>query len=480
MFKLNRNISKQFTALAMSGVIAISGLSLSGCKKKNTNPTPTASITDTTKENGIEDTYNASLNKLKETFPNMKDDVAKNATLILLLDVIAPTDENDKVDASNISLFKSRIDSDNMMSDFNALLDELEQKMIDEETVISLSEVLPKEMSEDKTVLTVIENIVRKALSASTKEEANAEFDKIYKLFVDEDVIVEQGTNVDIRDLSFASRAVANAYARTVACYSKDSISEERYSKLDKRTNEQNNKAYIKTTLEILRNSLDEKSLDDAANKMNSLYSSFDEDTNGKIKGSELSKKGLINYLNLDYLDSDKVSVKDKKEVLINYSEENVEDSVLLIEAITKYNESNNEIIVLSNYLVDANENDKTALDFVQFNSLKLLETSNKDNTDEDLFQNPYFKNLYKYFTKQNFIHSVKGEEKNIIWQEISDGVNFVNYSIIIDTLNKLPNTKLMDTYKSLTNEDLMESIQYIQNVVIGECKKVDSLQYVK
>ena len=107
------------------------------------------------------------------------------------------------------------------------------------------------------------------------------------------------------------------------------------------------------------------------------------------------------------------------------------------------------------------------------------LKTVNSDASYGNIDGNGYFKNLYKVFTKQNFTHEYYDKNKKIVskqvsWQNISDGVNFVDNEMINYTLSKLPNIKELDSYKKLSNENLVQSIQYIQNVMTGECRKVD------
>ena len=87
-------------------------------------------------------------------------------------------------------------------------------------------------------------------------------------------------------------------------------------------------------------------------------------------------------------------------------------------------------------------------------------------------------------FTKQNLTHTVnesgKKVDNEIIWQHISNGANFVNYQIILNSLNKMPNIQNKDNYLEKAQANLGESIQYIQNTIMGECQKVDITEYVK
>ena len=211
----------------------------------------------------------------------------------------------------------------------------------------------------------------------------------------------------------------------------------------------------------------------------------------GKVNLSNDTIKNLVNYINLKYISGDKVSTKDMKQIVGEYTDEKVNDVITAIDAINTYNLSNqNNIIPFSVFLVDEHLKtetgitDKIALDFIQFNSIMLNNTTDSKTNYNELKNNPYFKNVYKYFTKQNFTHIQKDENgkkinNNIIWQEISDGTNFVNYQVILYTLNKLPKVDNLDNYIEKTETNIGESIQYIQNTIMDECKKVDATEYV-
>lgn len=496
-FKLDKQMSKRIAAFSMVGIVFISSMNLSGCSKKETNKENTNTTISTVDEPVVsyekeKTLVNSTKDRITNMFPEMDENIVNNSTLILLLDVLAKEDENGKVNAEIISNFKSKIDTDNMMNEFNAFLDQLEQMMISENKTVSISNVLPEELEQDKIILSNIETITSNIINGKDKNEIVTNFNKIYELFVEENEIEINEFKFEIRDLSYSNRAVAEAYARTAAYFARNYITEEQYEKIDKRTNNQNNKAYIKTRLEILNNQMEEKSETDIINLFNNKYSDLEELLNGKINISSDTQKNLINYLNLKYLDSDKVATKDKNEILVEYEETKVNDILLAIDAITTYNNSSqNDIVVLSQLLVDNYKNtnngkiDEIAINFVQYNSIMLLNTVNSEATFSEIYNNPYFENLYKYFTKQDFTHKyndINGEvvETNIIWQEISDGANFINNEVILYTLNKLPKVNGMESFTTKAQTNLSESIQYIQNTVSGECEKVDSNEFVK
>lgn len=480
-FKLDKTTSKRLSALAMAGMIFVT--CMSGCKNNN----ETEEITPTTITVEYENEKNLvtlTRTNIKVLFPTMNEDVVNNASLIILLDELAKEDENEKINADVISNFKAKIDTDNMMSDFNSFLDTVEQSMIENKTLVSTSDLA---IQKDKEILSKIELITSNIING-TKEEKISNFDLIYTLFVDEDEITYDGFTFDVRDLSMSSRAIASAYARTSAYYAKDDITEDEYSKIDARTNNQNNKAYIKTKLEILENDMEEKSLVDVNKLFNGEYEVTKLTIDGKVNVEEESVKNLVNYINLEYLDSDKVSNKDRNTTLGEYTDEKVSDTLLTIDAITKYNNINtNDIILFSNLLVDdyketeTGKLDKVALDYVQFNSIMLLNTTTKESTKEEVYNNKYFQNIYKYFTKQNFTHNYDEKtEVTVNYQDVSDGAKLIANEIVIYTLKQVPHVLEYQGYEEKINTNLEETIQYVQNVVTGECEKVELEEYVK
>jgi len=481
-FKLDKITSTRLSALALAGMIFVTSISMSGCKNNgNEETTPTTIVVEYENE---KDLVTLTRTNIKVLFPTMNEDVVNNASIIILLDELAKEDENGKINSNVISNFKAKIDTDNMMSDFNSFLDTVEQSMIESKILVSTSDLV---IEKDKEILSKVEAITLNIING-TKEEKKSNFDLIYTLFVNEDEITYDGLTFDVRDLSYSGRAIASAYARTSAYYAKDYITEEEYSKVDNRTNNQNNKAYIKTKLEILANEMDEKSLVDVSKLFSAEYAVTSATIDGKVNLEEENIKNLVNYINLEYLNSDKVSNKDKDSILGEYTDEKVTNTLLTIDAITKYNESNlNKLILFSNLLVndyketETGKFDKVTLDYVQFNSVMLLNTTTKESTQKEIYNNLYFQNLYQYFTKQNFTHKYnENNEVTVNYQDVSDGAKLITNEIIIYTLNERSNILGFEGYEEKINTNLTETIQYVQNVVTGECEKVEANEFVK
>ena len=482
-FKIDKNLSTRIAALSAAGIILVTGLT--GCKSKESKQ---ENIT-----NSIVTMVEDTTNKIDAILPEASDEVVDNASIMLLLDIIAKEDENGKISADVISEFKSKLDVDDMISEFTSFLDMIGFNAKETGKVEKVSTVLPEELKNDKVILgnieTILENIIKYSKEGN-KDGVVTEFNKIYTLFVEEKEIEMNGTTFEIRDLTFPSRAVATTYAETAGYYAKKYVSEDKLVKLDKRTNDQNNKAYIKSKLEILANQMEEKSEVDVIGLFDAKYKEVANLLNGKVNLSESTIKNLVNYMNLKYIAGDKVATKDMNTLVGEYDDEKVTDAITAIEAINTYNFNNqNNIIPFSAFLVDEHlktdtgKTDKIALDFVQFNTIKLNNTDDVK-TYNELSNNPYFKNVFKYFTKQDFTHITKDENgkqvnNDIVWQHISDGVNFVNYQVILNSLNKLPKVSNIDNYKSVTEENFGQSIQYIQNTIMDECKKVDTKEYI-
>lgn len=482
-FKIDKNISTRLAALSTAGLIFVTGLT--GCKANNKN-----SGTETVNSSSaIVTMVDETENKITTILPEASDEVINNASIMLLLDVIAKEDENGKISADQISELKSKIDVDDMINEFTSFLDMIGFNIKESGKVEKVSTVLPKELNNDKVILSNIETILENLIKYSKEENKKsvvAEFDKIYTLFVEEKELEIDGTKFEIRDLTFTSRAVATTYAETAGYYARNYVSEDKLKKLDKRTNDQNNKAYIKIKLEILDNQMEEKSEVDVISLFDAKYKEVTTVLNGKVNLNETTIKNLVNYMNLKYINGDKVSTKDMNTLVGEYDDERVNDVIIAIETINTYNFNNQtNIIPFSIFLVDEHKKtdtgktDKVALDFVQYNSIMLNNTDDVK-TNQELRNNPYFQNVFKYFTKQDFTHIQNDENKDIVWQEISDGVNFVNYQVILYSLNNLPKVNYLDDYKSVTLDNLTQSIQYIQNTIMGECKKVDIKEYVK
>lgn len=477
-----KNLKTRFAALTLVfTMIGSTAVGLSGCKKEEKNLTSTSVQT-------LVDNANS---KIDTILPELNDEIVDNATIMLLLDILAKEDANGKINADIISNYVYNIDADDMINEFNSFLDIIEQKAILEGEVEKISSVLPDELNNDKIILSNIETILENIIKYSKDKNKDAvikEYNKLYALFVEEKEIEVNGTKLEIRDLTFTSRAIANMYAETANYYSRNFITEEKYENLNKRTNDQNNKAYIKSKLEILDNQMKEKSEVDVISLFDKKYGEISNLLNGKIQLSQDTIKNLVNYINLDYLDSNKVSKQDMNKIVGEYDDNKINDVITAVNAINEYNLKNqNNMIPYSAFLVDEHlktdtgKADKIALDFVQYNSIMFLNKNNEKSSEAEL----YFENVYKYFTKQDFTHVQPGEnnkeiKNSIMWQDISDGVNFVNYQIIFTTLNKLPSSEVKDSYVAVAQQNFGQSIQCIQNTITGECKKVDVKEYVK
>lgn len=504
---LEKEISKKIKAISMASIMFVT-MGFSGCSSKNdtksntessiynlssqtpNEPTPT---NNNIEEKGTSSLYKAekelvsrTKDKIKALFKNMNEEVISNSALIILLDELAKEDENGKIKADIISNFKSKIDSNNMMNDFNTFLDTLENTMIKDKRIVSVSNILPTEQKDDKKILLNIEKITSKIINSNDEKQISSEFDKIYTLFVEEDEIEVDGFKFKVRDLSFSNRAIASAYARVCAYYARNYITDEKYSNIDKRTNDQNSKAYIKTKLEVLNNQMDEKSEINGIKAFNDRYDNFNELLNGKVKLTKGAAKNFINYINLEYLNSDKVATKDKREILDGYNDFKIADTILAIDAINEYNFKNQKnIIIYSDLLIEEYQKTSTgkidalALNFIEYNTIMLRNTVSKDAKFTDVFNNPYFQNVYKYLLKQNVVYKYvdennKTNEVTIVYQEVSDNVNLFCNEMIYNTLSKLPKVKYMEDYIKQAKSNVEESVQHIQNVVSGECEKVD------
>ena len=475
---------RKFTAYVLVGTMFASAIGLTGCNKNNTennynvSNSQIQSVVDDTKE------------KIDTYIPELSDEVTNNTSILLLLDIIAAKNENGKINPELMSKLKAKIDSDNMLIDFDTFLDVLQQKMIEDKKIIRVSEALPDTLETDKVMLSSIElllsNIIKYS-EAKNKEQVIDEFNKLYLLFIKGMNIKVNGREFKVNDMDYASRAVANTYAETAIYYARSYITTEQYSNMDNILDDQNNKGYTKTVLEILSNQIEEKSTVNVISIFNNKYSEISKFLNGKVDLTEDTIKNLVNYINMKYLNSDKVSTKDKNEIFGEYGNAKINDVILAIDAINEYNLKNqNNIIPFSVLLIDEHlktetgKTDKIALDFVQFNTIMLVNTKESATTNERLRNNPYFENVFKYFTKDNFTHSEQNNSTNIIWQEISDGTNFVNNEVILYTLNKLSEVENLNNYKEKAQMNLAETIRDLQNVIERECKTTDYDQFVK
>lgn len=484
------NIRKRVLAGSLAGLM-ICGVA--GCKQKNNVSSQNNSL-ETTTNKSIEVSIDSVKNDLKSLFPQINDDILNNAALMLSLELFAERDENGKLSADKIAEFKkSGIDVNNMMNDFNSFLDMLQQSMIKNFAVYNVSTTLSDNQLNDKKILSSIELILNNIISYSmnnNKEKLLEEFNKIYTLFVDGKELTSNGITFKVSDLSLTSRAVANAYAETAAYYSKEFISEDQYSKIDAALDDQNNKGQTREILAILANETpNESEIKNLSEEFGKLYKNASDIINIKIKTSNQTIKDLVNYLNMDYLNSDKVSVKDKNQIFNGYSDDRLQSVVELIQAITEYNFRNpKNIIALSDFLLPqyletkTGKNDLIALNYVQFNSYEANETKSTIRDLNSFRNNPYSNNLFTYFTKQDFDHSSKDSNGNVKtdhvnFQEISDGSNFVNNVVIWTTLNKM-NFKDKNNYIDKVQINLIEGSKQIQLITTGECKS-DTMVFV-
>lgn len=490
-------IKTRFTALALAGTIFATGIGLTGCGSKSNETKDVTSYEESSEEVIEEESLESLVSNTSKELKNIisNDEISNNAAIVLLLNVIAKKDENGKISADEISKLKSKLNVDNMMGDFNSFLDTLESKTTKENILYRVSELLPEALENDKKILLNIELILDNIIKYSNegnKEQLLLEFNKIYSLFAEGKKITVNGLEFEIYDLSYSSRAVANRYAQIATYYSRNYINNDQYSKMDKVVNDQNNKVEIKTILEILSNQMIEQSEVDVIYLFDNKYESVTNLLNGKVNLSQDTVKNLTNYLNIEYLDSDKVSTKDKNNILGEYDDSKVNDVLLAIDTISEYNLNHQDnIIPLSLFFVDeylktdTGKTDAIALNFIQFNTIMLVNTKDKITSYESLRNNPYFENIFKYFTKDNFTHLQKDEngvviENNVVWQEISLGTNFANDEIILYVLNKLPKLEVIDNYNEKSEMNLIETIKGIQKVSMGECKTTDFNQFVK
>jgi len=476
--------ARRITSFALMGTITLGAVTLTSCNKQET------------KENEFineEALVNSLKNSLKTLVPEATDEVVEDTALILLLDVLAPKDANEKMDAKIISHFKSIINEDVMMENFNSFLTMYEDSILLDNKKADLSSALPESLEKDKLILSHIENITNTILNSTDSKVINAEFNKLYTLFVNpspENKITVDGLEFGIRDLSYGVRAIAQSYPRLVISYEpvKEIIPEEKREKIDARTNNQDNKAYIKSDLKVLANQVVETSEIDVVGAFNSHYLAMENYIDCKVNLSRGEINNLVNVLNLNYLSSDKVSTADRNKILGRYDNEKINTAIESIVAIDKYNHKNqNEMLTYSEMLLGEYKKtpqgriDAVALDFIQYNSEMLLNTTTKKSTFNEVFNNPYFQNIYKYLTKQDFTHKYPdGTTYNISWQEISDEANLYNNLIVLLRINELPNIKGKDSYLEKAKMNLGESVQAIQITITGECEKVNIIEFIK
>ena len=477
MGKLNSENSQKIGAIALATAMALSPTFLSGCSKKVSNNNTDTAIVQ------IENSNDSLKRKIRELFPTLGEDVINNSALIILLDEIAKEDENGKINSEYISLFKSKVDVDNMISDYNSFINVLEQTMISSNKIVKASDLV---VEKDKEIMKKLELLTSNVINGS-KEEKISNIKLIYTLFVEEKEVSVDGLTFEIRDLSYSSRTIASAYARTAAYYAREYITEDMYKKIDDRTNDQNNKSEIKIILEILSNEMKEVSQADVIKLFNNKYEEGRTFFEGKITVTKFEKNNLINFMNIEYLNSDKVANKDKNEILEEYTDKQVLDALNLIDAITKYNQNNpKNIIKLSTLLVDEytktekGKEDIVALDYIQYNVYMFLNTTKEESTFNEIYNNPYFKNINEYLCGRNFSHDYSDGTVNVDWQDISDGVKFVCNEMVIYAFNNRPVILKTSGYESKSYENLEDSIRYLETAITGECKKVDMTLFIK
>ena len=290
LYKAQSKKNKRAVGLAstlLSIIMIGSGLGLAGCTDEDTKNN---NVQETKQVNSYKNEENI-ISKLKLELKEMTEEKLNDTALILSLSLIAKENENGKIRSDIMDYFKNKVDVDSMMDNFNSFEDVIETNMITENKFVSVSKSLPKELKEDSEILGYIENIVNNVMNASLKGDkkvVNAEFNKIYTLFVDEDKLNINGTEFEVRDLNYAERSIAEAYARCAAYYGRNYVKENKLKAVDKRTNQQNNKAYIKETLSIMANNIDEVSDTNVIEEFNAKYSALEQLLNGKVNTSSV------------------------------------------------------------------------------------------------------------------------------------------------------------------------------------------------
>ena len=171
-FKLDKNISNRISALVMSGMIFVTSMVVTGCSKEDENDQNTALV-------AIQNSKDETQKGIKYLFPTMNEEIVKNSSLVILLDEIAKEDENGKISADVISNFKSKIDVENMMSDFSSFLDVLEQTMIENKEILVTSTFV---IDNDEEILSKIELITNNIIKGT---DVKTNFDLIYTLSAD-------------------------------------------------------------------------------------------------------------------------------------------------------------------------------------------------------------------------------------------------------------------------------------------------------
>ena len=475
-FKLDKKGSIKFVALVMS-VITFASVE-TACNKEE-------KVVNTTNNEYalLHDSVEMLENELIKMFPTLNKDIIKNAALIIKLDQLAKEDANGKIDPMTMLQFKDHLDVDNMMSDFNSLIDTIEQYMFDNKEVVKMSSLLNEN---DSKIMAKIEKLTTSIMNGN-KEEQLKNIEIIYDLFVEEKEVTYDGLTFEIRDLTYQSRAIASSYARTSAYYARNNITDKVYSKIDDRTNDQNNKSYIKIILEKMSNQIMEYSKIDVAKVFDDKYLETKANFVGKVNTEDKNTENLINYLNIEYLDSEDVAHADKSRILGEYEEEDLKNVLVTVDAITTYNQKNkDDIILLSNLLIDdykATETgkfDALTLDFMQYNVYMFLSTTKAENTKYELYNNPYFQNINNYLVNGTFTYKTKEKQYSINYQDMSDGVKLICNEMVIQALYARKNIFELEGYEKKIAENLEDSIKYIEQSTSGECKSVDVKYFIK
>ena len=477
------NLKLKMGALLLTGATFAS--SFVGCTntkgdKQQSISTPISTAVSVENDADIKSIVNDTNKEIKEIIPELNDELSYDTSIVLLLDEIAKKDENGKINASEMKNLKDSVDTNNIMNNFNATLDIAQQKMIKSGEILNLSGVVYSE--KDQLILSEIEKILNSIIkykNENNEEKLLEEWNKIYDLFALGKKIDGNGLEIKVSDLSYSSRAIANAEVESGIVIARDYIPEDQLKVMDKILNDQNNKAYITSTLEIISNDMPVKESEiDIKKVLNDKYEDIIKRLDNKIKIDEAVKeniKDLVNYMNIEYLTSSKVSYKDKNVVISEVTEEDLTRVVDLISAINKYNLQNPEdAVAFSGFLIDEfaktekGEADSKTLNIIQA-STYALDANKKVVHDVNSFRNlPSGKYIFDYITKSDIEYNAD----TIIWQNTTDGSRLVNYVIIFDALNSLPEFDLKENYIEKANMDINETIKSIEKRINNECIK--------
>ena len=417
-------------------------------------------------------------NLIKTKFDELSEDVTYDSSIVLLMDLIEPKNESGKIGSENMSKLKNKIDPDTMINQYYAMLSTLENKIIVDGEFVYTDELLPEELEAEANMLREIENISKNVMDASKENNADKvkeEYSKMEKLFVGEERIENNGVEIFIRDLGYSRRMLSQEYAKVALYYARNYITEEQINKMDSRTDAQSSLPYIKEFLTVVSNTMVEKSYNNVSAEFNGKYREISEKLDGKVTLDSYIQENLVNYANLDYLNSDLVSTKDRNDILKEFEEKELKDTMLAVDAIVTYNVTNqNDLVVLSDLLVDskvsvtsAGKTDALALNALEFNTMMSLNTIDGVDSYQSLIANPYFNVIYKYVTKQNFEYKHYDHSNNeitdtIVFQEISASSRFIIDEMVGRTLlmleEKVNGKVTFDDIKSLAADNLESS----------------------